>query len=262
MNWRALVFLLGSSLLWILVGFLAAYAFRVEPRKKSAVIQAAFRSNAAVIGLALVSAISGENEAMATAFMALVIGFAAIINNAVGVILLSANTGPEKKRVPVTTILKNPLLIGAMSGLVFLALKNLGVFSLAQAAPRLLSAVASLAKTASPIALFCLGAVLDFQAIHGMRKELAVGVSLRLIVCPALTLGLAILFLTQLGITKAEMPGILALSATPVAVSSAAMIQEMGGDAQLANHLVVWSSVLSMITLFVFIVVLKNAGLL
>ena len=53
-----------------------------------------------------------------------------------------------------------------------------------------------------------------------------------------------------------------AISSTPVAVSSAVMAQEIGCDDQLANQLVVWTSVLSMVSLFCIIYVLRSLALL
>lgn len=91
--------------------------------------------------------------------------------------------------------------------------------------------------------------------------HLILGVSLRLVVCPLLVIGLAVLLCGPLGITSVEMPGIIAFTASPVAIFSAVMIQEMGGDVQLANHLVIWSSALSMLTLFLFLLVLRALGM-
>ena len=49
---------------------------------------------------------------------------------------------------------------------------------------------------------------------------------------------------------------------TPVAVSSYIMAQQAGADGQLAGQLVVFSSVLSIFTLFVTIFILRTMGLL
>lgn len=65
-----------------------------------------------------------------------------------------------------------------------------------------------------------------------------------------------------LGLTSLEMPTLVAISSTPVAVSSAVMAQEMGCDDQLANQLVVWTSVLSMVSLFCIIYVMRTLALL
>ena len=262
LNLRALLFLALSTLLSIGVGVSAVRAFRVAPLRRNVIVQAAFRANVAVIELALVSAIGGENEAASAAFASLTIGMTAIVNNIFAVILLSLDQQSEKKTFPLMSILKNPLVIGSLAGVVFLTLKQAGILSLEVLIPHVLSAVSSLSRAASPLALFCMGAILDLKVIRDMRKDLLLGISLRLLVCPALVIGLAVLLRGVLHITAVEMPGIIAFAASPVAVSSAVMIQEMGGDAQLANHLVVWSSALSMFTLFLFILAAKALGML
>ena len=40
------------------------------------------------------------------------------------------------------------------------------------------------------------------------------------------------------------------------------MAQQIGGDVQLANQLVVWTSVLSMLTIFVIVFILRAMGML
>lgn len=260
-NWRALVFLASSAVLSIGVGIVAVKAFKVEPLRKNVIIQATFRANVATVALALVPAIGGENEAISAAFASLAFGAAAIVNNIFAVILLSLDMNSEKRTFPILSILKNPLLIGAVIGTLFLVLKKTGVLSLETMAPHVISAVASLCKAASPLALFSLGAILNLKMIQGMKRDLVLGITLRLLVCPLLVIGLTVLLRGPLGITSVEMPGIIAFTASPVAISSAVMIQEMGGDAQLANHLVIWSSAFSMLTLFLFLLVLRALGM-
>lgn len=51
-----------------------------------------------------------------------------------------------------------------------------------------------------------------------------------------------------------------AIFCSPVAVTSAVMVQEMGGDEQLAQQVVAWSSALSMVTIFCFAAGLRAMG--
>ena len=75
-------------------------------------------------------------------------------------------------------------------------------------------------------------------------------------------IAIAVALRQPLGLTSLEMPTLVAISSTPVAVSSAVMAQEMGCDDQLANQLVVWTSVLSMVSLFCIIYVMRTLALL
>ena len=63
--------------------------------------------------------------------------------------------------------------------------------------------------------------------------------------------------LYPLQLTSIELCGIVAFTASPVATSSVLMVQELGGDEQLSAQLVVWSSVFSMLTVFLITFVLR-----
>ena len=116
------------------------------------------------------------------------------------------------------------------------------------------TAIKYLSGAATPIALLCLGAQFEFSAIKGMKRELVWGVIIRTMIVPAIGLGVAYLFFD---FTGAMFAALIAAFATPVSVSSAPMAQEMGGDSVLAGQLVLWTTLVSAITLFLFIYGLK-----
>ena len=93
-----------------------------------------------------------------------------------------------------------------------------------------------------------------------LLPKVTIGVLLRLVLAPGLVIGTALLLWEPLGLTVVEMPAILAACASPVAVSSAVMTQEIGGDDQLASQLVVWTSVFSMLTIFLIVYGLRSMG--
>ena len=61
-----------------------------------------------------------------------------------------------------------------------------------------------------------------------------------------------------LGFRDAELAILLTMSGSPVAVSSYTMAQQMGGDDKLAGQLVVLSSILCIVTMFLWIFTLKQ----
>ena len=70
--------------------------------------------------------------------------------------------------------------------------------------------------------------------------------------------------MNRLGIVScgpAEYPALVALYASPVAVSSAIMATEMKNDEQLATQLVVWTTLFSGITIFIIVCILMALGL-
>ena len=78
----------------------------------------------------------------------------------------------------------------------------------------------------------------------------------KLIVYPAMAVGVAIL----LGFRNEQLAVILAMSASPTAVSSYTMAQQMDGDGPLAGQLVVFTTLFSILTVFLWIFGLKQGG--
>jgi len=114
----------------------------------------------------------------------------------------------------------------------------------------------------SPVMLFVLGTRLDFGAVKSLLPQLTLGVCLRLLAAPLVIVGGALLLQGPLGVSSLEMPTLVGISATPVAVSSAVMTQEIGGDDQLAGQLVVWTTVMSLFSVFCIVCLLRTIGFL
>ena len=109
----------------------------------------------------------------------------------------------------------------------------------------------------TPLALIILGASFRRGGISESRRDLWACVFIRLIAAPALVLTAAAL----LGFRGVEFVTLLAIFATPCAVASYAMAQQMGSDAALAGNTVVFTSALSCFTIFGWIFLTKTLGL-
>lgn len=81
---------------------------------------------------------------------------------------------------------------------------------------------------------------------------------MRLICVPLVTLLVGWL----LGMRGVELIAVLSVFAAPTAVASTPMAQEMGGDAELAGEIVAVTSFFSIITIFLWILVMSKLGLL
>jgi predicted permease len=169
-------------------------------------------------------------------------------------------------------ILANPLIQGLTAGFAVLVLREVIpvrpdgalVFSLQRDIPWLYSAVSSLARMATPLALVVLGGQLEMKEIRGFRTELIAAIVMRLIVAPAIGFGL-ILAAVRMGYLEAgpvEMAVLIAVFGSPAAVSSIVMSSEMGGDGHLAGQIVVWTSILGMVSLFFIVFFMRLGGLL
>ena len=94
-----------------------------------------------------------------------------------------------------------------------------------------------------------------------MKKQIVIGTAWRLVLAPFFGLAPAVLlskYTSVLSFGMMEYPALIALFATPVAVSSAIMAAEMENDETLAGQLVVWSSLFSILTMFITIVVIRT----
>ena len=116
-----------------------------------------------------------------------------------------------------------------------------------------------LARLAIPLALLVLGAQFEFSAVAALKREIIWGVVLRTVIVPVLVIGTAFIFFRD-NFGAAQFATLVAAFATPVAVPSVPMVQEMGGDVTLAGQLVVWSTLVSAVTIFICTFLLRLGG--
>lgn len=228
-------------------------------------VQAIFRSGYSLIGIPLAGSLYGDEGMMAATILS-----AALIPcfNVLAVISLSAlgNDSGEKvspKKI-ILDIIKNPLIIGIFAALVCVAVRTfvlepMGItFKLSDIAP-LFQVLQYLANLAIPLALLVLGAQFEFSAVAALKKEIIFGTLVRTVIVPALVLGVAYVFFRD-RFTPGQFATLVAAFATPVAVPSVPMVQEMGGDVTLAGQLVVWSTLVSALTVFLVTFLLRMGG--
>lgn len=270
MNWKVIGYLFFSVLFCFGLGLLVSWLFIRERRQKGVITQAAFRSNQAILGIPLANALGGDG---AMGFASMATSVCVPLFNVLAVITLILFSGATRRKISWRLlgrqVVTNPLIIGCLFGMLTVLIRQIlptvdgvPVFTIQNQMPSLYQVLNSLSKVASPVMLFVLGTRLDFKSVSELLPQLSLGILMRLLVCPAAVLGLAITMREPLGLTILEMPTIIAISATPVAVSSAVMTQELGGDDQLAGQLVVWTSVLSMISVFCIVYLLRFCGFL
>lgn len=270
-NVEAIIYCVFAILLICFCGYGVAKLFGKKRSQYGVLTQCSFRSNFAIIGLPLAETLGG---APAVAFASVLSAVAIPLFNVLAVILLSHYAESEYKQSIKATIkktLKNPLIIGVATGIVTLIVRALltkesgeVVFTIEDNMPFLYSAIKSVSRIASPLALVVLGARFDFSKVKDLLVPIITGSFMRLVFAPLLGVGLAFVlseYSNLLTVTQIEYPALISLFSTPVAVSSAVMTSEIGGDEQLAGQLVVWTSVLSMFTMFIIVFVMKSSGL-
>jgi predicted permease len=271
LRWDVILYSLVMVLLFFILGLATVAVATKEPSRKGVILQCTFRSNLAIIGISLAAAIGGEEAQSVTA---IITAFSVPFFNVLAVIALSIFSEDHKKPEIGKILLKiwkNPLIIGAALGLIVLGLREVQnqlwgevIFSIKEDIPFVHSAVNQLKSIATPLALIVLGGQFELSAVKGMAKEIWVGTLWRLVVAPVLGIGVAILlskYTTLLSFGPNDYPGLIALFGSPVAVSSAIMAQQMGSDGQLATQYVMWTSLGSVVTIFLTVCIMMAAGL-
>ena len=271
-NWSLVLFACVVVLLLCGLGLVASELF-IHPREaKGVFVQCTFRSNFAIIGLPLAESLGG---ASAAAMAAVLSAFTIPLFNVLAVVILTVYAGGQKghstKKI-VADIVKNPLIIAAVAGLVCLAIRNampvdaLGqpVFTIENNLPWLFKCVRWLHQSSGPLALIIMGGLLNFNAISGKLKNIVYGTLFRVVLAPVVGLSLTYLCckLGWISCGAGEYGSLIALFGSPVAVSSAIMATSIGGDDELARQYVVWTSVASMASLFLITALLRGVGIL
>ena len=253
-----------------LAGLAVALMTTPVPKRRGVVLQCCFRSNFAIIGLPLAAALGGGEAEIAAA----VISSATVpLMNILAVISLSLFTqegGKISVRKILLDIVKNPLIHGVALGMLCLVLRwsqteiwGRVIFSLSVHTKFFYTLLTWLKNITTPLALLVLGGQFQFSAVKELKKEISIATFCRLVVTPAIGITGAYLA-SQAGLVTcgpAEYPALVALFASPVAVSSAIMATQMKNDEQLATQLVVWTTLFSALTIFLLVCILMASGL-
>lgn len=237
------VILVVFFLLWLLVP-----RFVKERGRQASFIQGAFRGNSVLFALPVVATLCGqENTGLAS--MCLVILIPAY--NILSVILLELMRGGSvDTRSILLSILRNPLIIGAIAGTLFL-LTGWELPSLVK------TPLSALTGIITPLCLMMLGAQLRFQGIRKDIGQLLVVSFIKLILIPAA----AFLPAGVLGFSPLALVTALAMTAVPTAVASFPMAEQMGADGPFAGEVVAMTTVASMVTVFCWVLLLSGLGL-
>lgn len=269
----AVLYVLGAIILLFGAGLLLSCAVS-DRRQKGVLLQCVFRSNFALIGVALAQLIAGDKGVQAAALLS---AFTIPVFNILGVVALSVFApGGEQTVTPgqrirkiLRDILHNPLILGVLAGILWVCLKPL--FSCVPAMIVCMEkfsfvgvSLDYLARASTPVALLVLGGQFEMDRVKGLKKQIVLGVLGRLLLAPLIGIGGAVA-LQCLGILHFDngiYAALVALFATPVAVASAIMAEEMDNDGQLAGQLVLWTTLFSAIVMFVVIALLRSLHLL
>lgn len=212
--------------------------------------QAAARGSAAILGIAFVENIYGDSGMTPMMIVAAVPLF-----NIYSVIILTVTSSEGKfngalvKKLLVGVV-TNPIILGIAAGMVWSLLRL--------PMPVILSkSVHSIASTATPLALLVLGAT--FKGREALQKigPTIAAAFLKLVAIPAAIFPFAI----HMGFRGSELVAIMIMLASPTTVTCYIMAKNMGGDDTLSASVVMTATLLSSVTLTLWVFVMKTFGM-
>lgn len=211
--------------------------------KRGAFIQGIYRSNFAILGIPLAENMFGE---AGTRQIAAIMPFAITLFNVLAVVILSIYAPSEMQLTKkamfkkiVKTIVTNPLIISVVLALPFL-LFDIDI-------PMIMSkSLGYLSNMVMPVSLICIGATFRFESLK-QRFGLALTASLlKVVVVPLIAVSIA----AVIGFRGAQLGVIMILFGGPTAVSSFIMAKNMRSDYELAGQIVLLTTLICMVTLF------------
>lgn len=238
-----------TAVLVIYAGAMAVvFAAEKNPKSRGAMIQGLYRSNFVIMGLPIAVNLLGRDNLGVTAMMVAVI---VPMYNVMAVITLEVFRGGKPSfGETVKKVVTNPLILGAAAGLATV------LFEIELPAV-LEDVIDDMAAVTTPLALVILGASIDFKEMGNRGRNLFICVIGRLVVIPAVGLCAAALC----GFRGIEFVTLLAMFASPAAVSSFTMAQSMDSDGQLAGEIVIFTTAFASFTMFLWIFLFKNLGM-
>lgn len=235
-----------SSAKYVLAGVLATMLiivaawgyslWRGHPRELQGIfVQGAFRSNLAIIGIALAISAYGDRGAQ---LVALPIAVMTTLYNVLAVFVLGAtlDTASSAKSV-LFGILKNPLIIGISAGAA-LSLSGLPVPSVVAPMGSILS------QFFLPVMLICIGGAMQLGDLRRTGQIAWEATIWRLCVAPLIAVGLALF----MGIRGEQLGALFLLMSSPVAAASYVMVVAARGDGAMAANIIVLTTLLSVFT--------------
>ncbi len=262
-----MLYCLGAILAVFIIAVGVNCLYTKDNAKRGALIQAAFRSNYAIIGLPLASALFGSaGEAAAGALSAFCIPMFNLLAVVTLTLFNGGNNVSERKKLDLKKlfpdILKNPLILATLSGLAVVGVRGLlvrfGIGFRLSDITFLYRALESIKSICTPFALLVLGGRFEFSAVKRLWKPILFGTVIRTIIVPAAALSAAYFLVPRL--SGEHYASYIAVFATPCAVSGAIMAKEMGADEELAGQLVVWTSLVSTVTIFLCTAIFRAVG--
>jgi predicted permease len=237
----------------MVIAWLLCTALVKNRQRRCIFITSSFRSNNLIYALPLAANLFGQAGVKSAVML---VPVTIIVFNFFTVIVMVYHAQEGKPRMRETAaatcvdIIKNPLIIGSLLGIVcsLLHLRLPG---------SLQSGINAVASTGTPVSLMLLGAQIDFKKLSGNIGPALAASALRLVVVP----GILVPLMALAGFRGPELGALMVAFSAPCAVTNLVMARNYNIDPPFAAQTVYLSTVLSMFTLFIAVLLLRALGL-
>lgn len=213
-------------------------------------VQAGYRSSAAILGVAFIQNIYGDSG-MAPV---MIIGCVPLFNIFAVLALTfegeNSENGAEHIKKSIINIVKNPIIIAIALGVIASLIR----IDFPEIIDKTLS---SFAKMATPLALVTIGAGFEGKKAVAKIKPTIAAAMIKLLVLPAIFLPIAV----KLGFRDQALVALIIMLGSPTTPSSYIMAKNMGHEGVLTSSVVVMTTLLSSVTLTLWIFVMRYFGL-
>ena len=251
---KFVLFCFAVTLLSIGLAYVLSLLIKNKPARGE-FVQAAYRSSAAILGIAYTQNIYGD-----AGMTPLMIIASVPLYNAMAVVVLAltapaeAETQQEARGAlawrTVKEIVTNPILLGLVAGLAWSLLK----IPVPSVLGKTLDNVGGLA---TPLGLIAMGASIDPKKVSGKLRPSICAAVVKLVGLCSIFLPIAV----ALGFREAKLIAIMVMLGSPTTVSSFVMARNMGHEGTLTSNTVVIATVVGAFTLTFWLWLLRSFGL-
>jgi|TARA_R110001583_G_scaffold189552_1_gene352666 predicted permease len=241
------IVILGTAFAKAALTIMAKPALRVSDAAFTSVFQGAIRPNT-YIGLAIAAALLGERGLTVTALcIALIVPTVNILS-----VLACSHWGDNNRKaglIPVLRdVMRNPLLMACVLGMIANA-SGLGLPPIAGPFLEVLG------RAALPVGLLAVGAGIDLQAAHRAGGPVAASTFGKLVLSPAIAIGLSLL----LNMPSLDMAALALYAGLPCSASAYVLARLMGGDAKMMASIITVQTLVAIATMPILAILLHAA---
>ncbi|MCL1843539.1 MAG: AEC family transporter [Defluviitaleaceae bacterium] len=248
-DWQFASFAIGATVVSFAAAWVVSAIFIKEKKVLGVVVQGSFRSNTVFVGIPLMYNLAGTAGVARFAF---IVTLVMPLYNVCSILVLSACSGSDERikfKTVAFTIVKNPFIIAIMLG-ILITLLNI---NLPMALSRSLTDISGMA---TPMALICIGSGISFLGFDKKFKYAVIAAIIKVVAMPAVFT----LAAYAVGFRGIDLAAFMVLGGVPSAVAGYVMAVQMGGDGYIARNIILVSTLLSSVTLTIFIYILRVMG--